>query len=161
RAVDLDDAAARQAADAERDVEAERAGRDDVDLAIERILAEAHDRALAELLLDRSQREIDRLVALLLRGAGLGCGRGLFRGHLILLGVSARPPIIGVVGCAQVYRLRLTFFGLRSRFEADSQNFRVHGTTRFHYAFIEGNPLDTRCTEHLFRHRENHAADRL
>ena len=32
RAVDLDDAAARQAADAERDVEAERAGGDDLDV---------------------------------------------------------------------------------------------------------------------------------
>ena len=32
RPVDLDDAAARQAADAERDVEAERAGRDGLDL---------------------------------------------------------------------------------------------------------------------------------
>src|SRR5204862_1965711 len=52
RPVDLDDPAARQAADAEGDVEAERAGRDDLDVVDDLTLAEPHDRALAMLLLD-------------------------------------------------------------------------------------------------------------
>jgi len=51
-AVDLDDAAARQAADAQRDVQAQRAGGDDLDVFQRLALAEAHDGALAELLLD-------------------------------------------------------------------------------------------------------------
>ncbi len=55
RAVDLDHPAARQAADAEGDVEAERAGGDDLDVVDDLALAEAHDRALAELLLDLRQ----------------------------------------------------------------------------------------------------------
>ena len=55
RAVDLDHPAARQAADAERDVEAERAGGDDLDVVDDLALAQAHDRALAELLLDLRQ----------------------------------------------------------------------------------------------------------
>src|SRR5436190_11356149 len=62
-AVDLDDPAARDAADAERDVEAEGAGRQHGDVAGERRLAEPHDRALAELLLDLAEREIDRPLA--------------------------------------------------------------------------------------------------
>ena len=51
-AVDLDDPAARQAADAEREVEAERAGGDGLDLDRLVALAEAHHRALAEGALD-------------------------------------------------------------------------------------------------------------
>ena len=54
RAVDLDDAAARQAADAERDVETERAGGDDFDRFVD-LVAHAHDRALAELLFDLAE----------------------------------------------------------------------------------------------------------
>jgi hypothetical protein len=50
--VDLDHPAARQAADAEGDVEAERSGRDDLDVVDDLALAEPHDRALAVLLLD-------------------------------------------------------------------------------------------------------------
>src|SRR5262245_12716424 len=50
--VDLDDSAARQAADAERDVEAERSRRHDVDVARGDRIAQAHDGTLAELLLD-------------------------------------------------------------------------------------------------------------
>ena len=55
RAVDLDHPAARQAADAERDVEAERAGGDDLDVVDHLAFAQPHDRALAELLLDLRQ----------------------------------------------------------------------------------------------------------
>ena len=59
---DLDDAAARDAADAERDVERERAGRDDRDAGPHRVLAQLHDGALAELLLDLLQRDVEHLV---------------------------------------------------------------------------------------------------
>ena len=63
RAVDLDHAAARQAADAERHVERDRARRDH----LERrpgLLAQPHDRALAELPLDVGERCVERLVAI-------------------------------------------------------------------------------------------------
>jgi hypothetical protein len=56
RPVDLDHPAARQAADAKRDVEPERAGRDDLDVFDHFAFAEPHDRALAELLFDLRQR---------------------------------------------------------------------------------------------------------
>src|SRR5205085_10227430 len=59
RAVDLDHAAARQAADAERDVEPERAGGDALDLHRLVVLAELHDRALAEGALDLGERGIE------------------------------------------------------------------------------------------------------
>jgi hypothetical protein len=55
RPVDLDDAAARQPADTERDVEPERPRRHDVDVARGDRVAEAHDRALAELFLDLAE----------------------------------------------------------------------------------------------------------
>ena len=65
RAVDLDHAAARHPADAERGVERQRAGGDggDVDLLP---AAEPHDRALAELLVDLGEGGLDRLAPLLL-----------------------------------------------------------------------------------------------
>ena len=63
RPVNLDNAAARQPADAERDVEPERAGRDDLDLLIGS-RAHAHDGALAEGALDLRHRGIQRLVLL-------------------------------------------------------------------------------------------------
>jgi hypothetical protein len=55
-AVDFDHAAARQAADAQRDVEAQRPGGDDLDVLDDFAVAQAHDRALAELLLDLGER---------------------------------------------------------------------------------------------------------
>src|SRR6516162_5146738 len=58
RAVDFDDAAARQAADAERDIEAERTSGNGVDVHRLHVLAEPHDRALAEAALDLRQRGI-------------------------------------------------------------------------------------------------------
>jgi hypothetical protein len=78
RAVDLDDATAREAADPERDVEPERAGGDHADVAERHlaVLGEPHDRALAKLLLDGREREVDGGVALVLRG-----GRGRCRCH--------------------------------------------------------------------------------
>ena len=63
RSVDLDDAAARQPADAERDVERQRSGRHDLDLLGLLFGAEPHDRALAELLFDRGDRQIDGGIA--------------------------------------------------------------------------------------------------
>jgi hypothetical protein len=62
RAVDLDDAAARDPAYAERDVHRERARRDDPDAVHTGMLAEAHDRALAVGLLDLLEREVQHLV---------------------------------------------------------------------------------------------------
>ena len=56
RAVDLGDAAARDAADPERHVELHRAGGDDGDLVERAVLAQTHDGALAELAVDRSNR---------------------------------------------------------------------------------------------------------
>ena len=55
RAVDLDHAAARQAADAQGDVQAQRAGGDHLDVLELLAFAQPHDRALAELLLDLGQ----------------------------------------------------------------------------------------------------------
>ena len=62
RAEDLDDPAAREAADAECDVQRERARRDgrDGDL---RLVAHLHDRALAELPLDLAQRGVEGVFA--------------------------------------------------------------------------------------------------
>ena len=62
RAVDLDDAAARDAADAKGDVERQDARRDDLDVHVCLSIAEAHDRALAEVLLDLLQRVLERFL---------------------------------------------------------------------------------------------------
>ena len=59
RPVDLDDAAAGQTADAERDVEAERTRRDGFDFHRLLALAEPHDRALAEGALDLRERRVE------------------------------------------------------------------------------------------------------
>ena len=56
RPIDFDHTAARQAADAQGDVQPERAGRDGFDVFCHLVVAQAHDRALAELLLDLGQR---------------------------------------------------------------------------------------------------------
>ena len=62
RPEDLDDPAARDAADAERVVEAHRPGGDRLGSRVDGILlAEAHDRALAELLLDLADGHLDGL----------------------------------------------------------------------------------------------------
>ena len=60
RPVDFDHASARQSADAERHVEAERAGRHDRDISGNRLLAELHDRAFAELFFDLAERQVER-----------------------------------------------------------------------------------------------------
>ena len=64
RAEDLDDAAARQSADAEREVERDRSGGDGRDRHDGVLLAEAHDRALAELLFDLAHGQVEGLHAL-------------------------------------------------------------------------------------------------
>ena len=61
RAVDLDDPAPREPADAEREVEGEGARRHRLDPDVAPF-AEPHDRALAELLLDLAERHVERLV---------------------------------------------------------------------------------------------------
>ena len=62
RTVDLDDAAAREPADAERDVERDRTGRDDLDGSA-LVAAQAHDGALAELTVDLRERSLEGLLA--------------------------------------------------------------------------------------------------
>ena len=57
--VELDDAPAGEAPDAEREVEAERAGRDDLDALLRLDLAELHDGALAELLADLGEHGVE------------------------------------------------------------------------------------------------------
>src|SRR5262249_36233321 len=65
RTVDLHDAAAGVTADAQRDVEAQRSRRNRGHVLREGLLvAETHDRTLAELLFDRLDRQLDRLAFL-------------------------------------------------------------------------------------------------
>ena len=64
RAVDLDDAPARQTADAERDVEGDRPGGDHLDGRTD-VVAEAHHRALAVALLDLAHHRGEGLVLVL------------------------------------------------------------------------------------------------
>ena len=79
RAEHLGDPPARNASDAEREVEGDRSGRDEVDL-LPFGRAELHDRPAAELLLDGEDRRLDRLRAL--RGR---CPVPLRHRHLVLL----------------------------------------------------------------------------
>jgi hypothetical protein len=60
RPEDFDDAAARHAADAERVVDADGAGRNRFNRGDDIVLAEAHDRAFAELLFDLADRCVER-----------------------------------------------------------------------------------------------------
>ena len=62
RAVDLDDAAARDTAYTEGDVERQDARRDDLDVHVCLGIAEAHNRTLAEVLLDLLQRILERFL---------------------------------------------------------------------------------------------------
>ena len=59
---DLDDAAPGDPADTERDVEREGTGRDDRDAGTHRVLPELHHGALAVLLLDLRERDVEHLV---------------------------------------------------------------------------------------------------
>ena len=61
--VDLDDTPAGQPADAQRDVERERAGGDSADRNL-RAIAHTHHRSLAELALDLAERNVQRLLAI-------------------------------------------------------------------------------------------------
>ena len=63
RAVELRDAAARKPADAERDIERQNTGRNDGDVHVRLRLAKAHDRTLAEILLNLLERLLERLLA--------------------------------------------------------------------------------------------------
>src|SRR5690606_11816616 len=64
RPVDFDDAPARQTADTKRDIQTERSRRDHIDVVDRACIAEAHDRALAELLFDLPERGGERLLAI-------------------------------------------------------------------------------------------------
>src|SRR3954454_1258155 len=63
RPVDLDDAAARHAADTERKVERQRPRGDGIDLDLRALVAHPHQRALAELALDLGQRALQGGIA--------------------------------------------------------------------------------------------------
>src|SRR5439155_1745037 len=67
RAVDLGDAAARDAADAQRHIERERPPRDDRDLVDYSALTQAHDGALAELAVYGRDGQVEGLLAIALR----------------------------------------------------------------------------------------------
>ena len=73
-----------QAADAEREVERQRAGGDRLDPDVAP-LAEPHDRALAELLLDLAEGHVECLVTFHLEPLSLPCG-----GVAVSVGGSAR-----------------------------------------------------------------------
>src|SRR5260370_7182350 len=60
-AVNLDDSAARQTTHAQSEVEAQRPGRDDRNIARDGIFAELHYGALAKLLFDLAQGQVERL----------------------------------------------------------------------------------------------------
>ena len=64
RPIDLGDAPARDAADAQRQIEHDRAGRDGFDFDMRPVLAELHDGAFAEAALDLRHRQLQRLLAL-------------------------------------------------------------------------------------------------
>src|SRR5439155_11795030 len=83
--VDLHHAAARQAADAERDVEAQRPGRNHLQVVLDLRIAHLHDRALAELLFDLRERSGEGLVFLVVHGGGI-------EGHISNLQSMARRP---------------------------------------------------------------------
>ncbi len=70
--VDFDDAAARQAAYAQRDVQPQGTGGDHLDVLELFALAQPHDRALAELLFDLGQRRLQGLGFFAVGGADAG-----------------------------------------------------------------------------------------
>jgi hypothetical protein len=72
RAVDLDDPAARQPADAERHVQGDRTGGDDRDR-LAHLVAEPHHRAFTEVLVDLCERQLEGFLAVrcLRHGGGL------------------------------------------------------------------------------------------
>ena len=78
RPIDLDDPAARIAAAAERDVEADRTARNHIDFLRLRPFAQTHHRSLSELLLDRTDGGRDGLQLLrqLAHVPSLGCSPG-------------------------------------------------------------------------------------
>ena len=76
RAEDLDDAPARDAADAQREVERQRARGDRLHPDLRARVAHAHDRALAELALDLRERALQGCVFGLGGLVGIGAGHG-------------------------------------------------------------------------------------
>src|SRR5204862_6595846 len=73
---DLDDASARHAADAKREVDADGAGGNRVDRLDGALLAQAHDRAFAELLFDLADRQFDGFGAFAIVAVVAGINRG-------------------------------------------------------------------------------------
>ena len=80
RAVNFDDPTARQAAHAQRDVQAQRAGGDDLDVLDRLALTQAHDGALAKLLFNLGQRGLQGFGFFGVGGLVFQCG---FHGNLL------------------------------------------------------------------------------
>ena len=78
RAVDFDNPATRQATDAERDVQAERTGRYNLDAFVDLGIAHLHDGAFAELLFDLLQRCGERLCLVVVHESDLENLSGLW-----------------------------------------------------------------------------------
>jgi hypothetical protein len=101
-AVDLDHAAARQAADAERDVEPERPGRDHLDL--HRLLRpKLHRRALAEGAVDLCEGGVERLLPVGGCGSHAGVDHFQIGSHQKLPSLEQARGRINALGC--VYRV--------------------------------------------------------
>ena len=92
---DLDHAAAGQAADAERQVERQCPGWDDVD-GHRALVAHLHDGAGAELLLDLGQRQVEGLAPSLAVDVGDGCGPGVLAdlAHRVLRSFAGIFPVL-------------------------------------------------------------------
>ena len=72
---DFDDAAARNAADAERDIKTQRTGGDRIHLVGGAGIAQAHDRTFAKLFFDLAQRGCESFLAILFHGeSSTKCG---------------------------------------------------------------------------------------
>src|SRR5688500_8527162 len=95
RPEDLDDTAARHAADTERVIDADRARGDRVDRLDRALLSQPHDRALSKLLFDLADSQIDRLQLLAVLTVVTGRSVDAFHGrHAVALvrdGLNAVP----------------------------------------------------------------------
>src|SRR5208283_1790944 len=144
RAVDFYYAPARQSTHAEREVESERAGRYDGDIARNRLLAELHDRALAELFFDLAQREVERFTFDLYRHRLCPCGICLSRCEschkLAPIALSA-PALVSTGGLSRRH------CGLLTRLEQKCRERFVAGSAGAQMAAVERERFDSRDAE--------------
>src|SRR4029453_2623662 len=147
RPEDLDHTPARDPPDAERDVEAERSSRQRGDLVDEPVLAELHDGALAELLLDLAERQVDRPLAVHVdthftplparcHSALLGCADTLWRAPPPKLApMTAHSPLASDESPAPA----MPFSGVAGATtgEREPRDGLVHGAARAEAAVVE------------------------